>query len=239
MQHLNTGELLPSGHSTIGWAYTYRTLPTCSYNGSTPEPVQVDGRATCPSDGGVSQMKVPALGRSVRIGIDDRPLGPFRGWEIGYQLEFPETLEFDVKAGLPSPGPLMHHSISLGWGLGLWPDNSYFAEYAVSWRPSPAVQVYGNFRETLVATQAIDLSFNGETTGDGSLFDHDRRWLHQLAFGFQGTIGEHFMIPDYWNLQAMVSAPVMGLPTEPSFSGNTAGLFQPAVTLGIGWYYRK
>ena len=59
----------------------------------------------------------------------------FRGLQLGIHLEAPTnpgTLEFNGLLGLPAPS-LFHQYVELGWGIGMWADNSLFAGYGLSW----------------------------------------------------------------------------------------------------------
>ena len=76
------------------------------------------------------------------------------------------------------------HSLSGGWILGSWADNSFFTEYAASrafGAGDPAHALYASYRLTYLATQL------GEAVRTDTLvnrFDHHRRFAHQASAGF-------------------------------------------------------
>lgn len=130
-----------------------------------------------------------------RLGVHG-PFGPFAGAEIGLHLEAPTnpaTAEFDVKVGLPVPGNRpYHHSLSAGFGIGAWADNSYFCEYALS-RAFGASDLFVNYRATYLATQITYL----KGAEDKRRFDSRQRFINQASAGFYWRLPDIPVLPDF------------------------------------------
>jgi hypothetical protein len=141
-----------------------------------------------------------------RLGILGK-WGPFPGADIGLHFEAPTnpaTGEFDFRLGLPVPGKRpWHHSLSAGWGIGVWADNSYFLEYALS-RSWGENALFANYRATHLATQFADL-VDAET--DRRFAIHPRL-IHQASLGFDWELPEIPVIPDFIVPQAILTYPL-------------------------------
>jgi hypothetical protein len=129
-----------------------------------------------------------------RLGVRNA-WGPFTGVDLGWRLEAPTgpvTLEFDARFGLPMPESqkVVHHNLSLGWGLGMWADNSLFGEYAVGWG-NGTLRPFGSTRITYLATQPSDLGGNPDFTQ----FESYRRWVGQLFVGCEWYLPKAMLLP--------------------------------------------
>ena len=126
---------------------------------------------------------------------------------MGWQLEVPTnpaTVEFDLKLGLPVPERFhANHSLSGGWGVGMWADNSWFLEYAAS-RNFGKHALYGNYRFTWLATQPADLS----QSFDNWKFVSNRSYTQQAALGVFLQFPDIFLIPDYITPEVICTFPV-------------------------------
>lgn len=240
--HFNTGQVLPSGKSSVICGFS----KTSGYSCDGVKKKDKDEFVHCVKDeiersgDGLKRKGYYILSRSFRLGVRDN-WGLFTGVEIGYQMEIPNTLEFDVKFGLPQPDNFnFYHSISAGWGLGMWPDNTYFLEYGIS-RPGERWTFYANFRESYLATQIADLDIDKPEYEDdgkdhtGELFIHRQRWYHQVAAGLEYELPAIYLLPDIIHFQGIVNSPVISLPGEPKFSSSRVGHFDWQLNFGFGW----
>ena len=183
----------------------------------------------------VTSFAVPKLSLGYRLGVRGA-WGPLTGVEMGWHLEAvtnPGTIEFDLKFGLPLPRPMLakhHHSLSGGWGVGMWADNSWFLEYAAS-RDLGRHSVYGNYRYTRLATQPTEL----EKSFDNWKFESHRGYAHQMALGFYLRLPDIFLIPDYVTPQANLTFPV-----KAPFIKVDSELMDPVLlnyNFGFGWNF--
>lgn len=186
----------------------------------------------------LSVLKIPRFSLGYRLGVRGA-WGPFTGVELGWHLEVPTnpgTAEFDLKLGLPAPPAFrLFHSVSGGWGVGMWADNSFFGEYAASRAfgrggGGDAHALYANYRLTRLATQP------GEVFGTDSLagrFLHKRRWAQQAGLGFHCRLPDLVILPDFVSPQVTVSTPwVPGLDDAPPEES-----FLLDVNFGFGWRF--
>ena len=183
----------------------------------------------------VTSYPVPKLSLGYRLGVRG-PWGPFTGVEMGWHLEAPTnpgTIEFDLKFGLPLPRPLIakfHHSLTGGWGVGNWADNSWFLEYAAS-RDLGRHSFYGNYRYTRLATQAPEINESAEAWKFESQTGHS----HQAALGFFLRLPDIFLIPDYVTPQAILTFPI-----KAPFVKVDSELMDPMLlnyNFGFGWNF--
>lgn len=183
----------------------------------------------------VTSMSVPKFSLGYRLGVRG-PWGPLTGVEMGWHLEAvtnPGTIEFDLKFGLPLPASMLarhHHSLSGGWGVGMWADNSWFLEYAAS-RDLGRHSVYGNYRYTRLATQPTEL----ENSFDTWKFESHRSHAHQAALGFYLRLPDIFLVPDYVTPQATLTFPV-----KAAFVQVDPELMDPMLlnyNFGFGWNF--
>ncbi|HKP97908.1 MAG TPA: hypothetical protein VJ385_19385 [Fibrobacteria bacterium] len=169
-----------------------------------------------------------------RLGVHGR-LGPLTGMEIGLHLESPTnpvTGEFDLKLGLPAPVDRpYHHSLSAGWGIGAWADNSWFLEYAAS-RAYGASDLFFNYRATYLASQFADL----REAEDTRHFDSRRRLIHQAALGFKCILPEGAVLPDFIAPEAVLTYPLApaGYKAIPDFALDDRVW---GFNLGLGWSF--
>jgi hypothetical protein len=161
-----------------------------------------------------------------RLGVlRTRPLG--RGLEIGFHLEGPGQLnpserarkntalwggimilDFDARLGLKDIAMgrgLFHHNIGLGWRVGAWIDNGWFAEYAAGWEYGRLLP-YANVRAELMPT---------DPAGMDSLFEsrtpfkyHNQLWTARAAMGVSVRLPHWFFLePDYLTPEVTVVCP--------------------------------
>lgn len=183
----------------------------------------------------VTSQAIPKFSLGYRLGVRG-PWGPLAGVEMGWHLEAvtnPGTIEFDLKFGLPLPHRLVakhHHSVSAGWGVGNWADNSWFLEYAAS-RDLGRHSVYGNYRYTWLATQAPEIN----ESADNWKFESRMGHAHQAALGFYLRLPDIFLVPDYVTPQANITFPV-----KAPFVEVDPELMDPMLlnyNLGFGWNF--
>jgi hypothetical protein len=250
--HFNSGRLLEPGHSavTLGYGQSRTVGYGCAdapdvydHSDSTGRycirdrqiyggEVSGQGPDTSRPEAKSTPMSNASLG--YRLGIHGR-FGPFTGAEIGLHLEAPTSpasAEFDLKLGLPLPeGVPYRHSLSAGWGIGAWADNSWFLEYAAS-RAFGESDLFVNYRAGYLATQAGEITSNSAK----NTFRRNPRWIHQAAFGFRWTLPAIPVVPDFL-------IPQIGL-TYPLAPGSESDV--PAFVLddrmwsfalGMGWGY--
>jgi len=247
--HFNSGRILDPGQTAVtigigrssiysqgcpdGYGRDYDTTATahpCApyFGGSSARPVDT---AHVPE--AVTSITIPKFSLGYRLGVRG-PWGPFTGVEMGWHLEAltnPGTVEFDLKFGLPVPEKFhAHHSLSGGWGVGMWADNSWFLEYAAS-RDLGKHAVYGNYRYTWLATQPADLTYS---------FDHwrfvsHRNYAHQAALGLYLKLPDIFLVPDYVTPQVNFTFPV----TAPFIKIDQDKLESVLVNInfGCGWNF--
>ena len=254
--HYNTGRLLEPGSTsvTLGYGRTQAPGYGCPHGtlyedkdslgvlqcttGFGPYETDSAGRGSqkpLVEAGGPTSASVTQASLGYRLGVHGR-FGPFTGAEIGLHLEAPTnpaSAEFDLKLGLPMPGARpYHHSLSLGWGIGAWADNSWFAEYAAS-RSFGENDLFFNYRGTWLATQLSDL--NGSESRHR--FRVHRRFIHQGALGFLWTLPEIPVLPDFVAPEAVLTYPLapMGEDAVPAFVlDDRAWDFN----FGFGWHFR-
>jgi hypothetical protein len=251
-QHFNTGRLLEPGETAVtlgmGRAHFYRAdCPEGYY------PSRSEGRRdeVCRSEafawggpfGGSGAASdtvrplervretTPKLSLGYRLGVRKR-WGPLTGIEIGWALEGPTnpaTLEFDVKAGLPVPaGWKAFHSLSAGWGVGAWVDNTWFAEYAAARPFFGECALFAGYRFSALATQPDDF----DSSSSAGRFVRIPHYAHQIALGWYQHVPFIPVLPDH-------VVPALTL-TLPVFRGADLRSVRPPAydlnfNVGIGW----
>jgi hypothetical protein len=146
-----------------------------------------------------------------RLGVLRKyPFG--KGMEIGFHLEGPTQyattkygslylgppiLEFDGRLGFNDfvlGKGLFHHNMALGWTIGAWIDNGWYAEYAAGWEYKWLIP-YANFRAELLAT---DPSTADSLTESYTPFKYQNRsWTTRTALGVSIRIPQMRFLPDY------------------------------------------
>lgn len=192
------------------------------------------------SPGSSNWIRTPAelsLEREPHLALDWRlgalgPFGPFAGLEIAMQTEFvtaPVSQEFRVALGLPGSDSIVAHAVSAGWGIGMWADNSWFAQYAAS-RQVGRWRVFGSVRAALQA------SVDQEDIGSGR-FEHSRSWDFQVASGAKYRLGEVFLLPDWVGVGGTLDLGNQGYPSFDldEFEQRSGIGFAWAVAAGWGW----
>lgn len=173
----------------------------------------------------------PHLALNWRLGALG-PFGPFAGLEVGMQTEFltaPISQEFDVALGLPGSDSTVAHAVSVGWGIGMWADNSWFVQYAAS-RAIGRWRMFGSARSTLQAS--VDQS----DIGSGR-FQSSRSWDFQVAAGAKYRLTEVFLLPDWVGVGGTLDLGNQGYPSfelDRLEQGSGIG-FAWAVAAGWGW----
>jgi hypothetical protein len=182
----------------------------------------------------LASAPLPKASLGYRLGVAGR-LGPFPGADIGLRLEAPTNPvsgEFDLRLGLPAPGDIAwRHSLSAGWIIGVWADNSWFLEYAWShdWGPTA---VFANYRATLLATQFADLG----DAEDSRRFASRRRLIHQASLGWMWNLPAVPALPDFLAPEATLTyplAPEGDKPIPDRYLDEHVFEF----SLGIGWRF--
>jgi hypothetical protein len=254
-QHFNTGRLLEPGETAItlgmGKAHSYREdcpegyyasyegldgetgkeLTACRresyYAGGFPGPTQASSDSIRPLVRIRDDLPKASLG--YRLGVR-KQWGPLTGIEIGWTIEGPTnpvSLEFDLKAGLPVPARWkVSHSLSAGWGVGAWVDNTWFAEYAAA-RSFGKSALFASYRYSALATQPE----NFDSSSRAGRFVRFPHYAQQVALGWYQRIPALPVIPDY-------AIPEFTL-TLPVYRGGLRETRPPAYDLnfnvGVGW----
>lgn len=180
------------------------------------------------------QEDLPQVHASWRLGVR-REWGPFKGVELGWNLDVPTepaSLEFWGKLGLPGFADTnTAHSVTAGWGIGLWADNSWWLEYALSHRFG-AVRPWVGSRLLWQATRADDI----EIDVGKKLVSH-KRWIGQAFAGASVELPPAVILPDWLALEATWTAPgaAMGLRRFQESSVNPYGLV--GLHFGMGWRF--
>jgi hypothetical protein len=253
--HFNSGRLLEPGQTavTIGAGRArfysdqcpdgyYRERPEaggqdfCRYSGNNGPEGFGTGIQTGPDSIvplGFTTLSTPKMSLGYRLGVRKR-WGPLTGIEMGWSLEVPTnpaTVEFDLKAGLPLPsGWKAAHSLSAGWGVGMWADNTLFLEYAASRSFGPHA-LYANYRFSWLASQPQDLdsSFNNWK------FVSHRRTVHQAALGYFHRLPDIILLPDFVSPEFVLTYPLI----TPFATSRSPLLdkYQLNFNFGFGWNF--
>lgn len=151
-----------------------------------------------------------------RLGILKKiPFG--QGLEIGFHLEGPvqysptdsigkltgeylgpAALELDCRMGIKdfSLGKgIFHHNAGVGWTVGQWIDNGWYAEYAAGWEYKWLIP-YIDFRAELLATDPTSVD---SLTESYTPFEHEKRsWTTRTAIGVAIRVPHiFFLLPAY------------------------------------------
>ncbi len=135
----------------------------------------------------------------------------------------PPVLEIDTRFGLPDitmRKSIFHHNVNVGWIVGYWVDNGWFAGYAAGWEFTHFIP-YLSTRLFLSATDALDESIN-----TNFFTKHERTWGGRLSGGVSCRLPSNFsVIPEF-------ITPELSL-TFPNYStGQRVGF---NASLGIRW----
>lgn len=243
-QHLNTGRTLAPGVTEDTYSISYGKMAVCK--GVLER--NRDGYMECkpdetkwnydPTQKQYSLVSIPRLATSWRLGVREQ-WGPFTGVDLGYALELPGTLEFDTRLGLPIPSTAKHwrHALALGWGLGNWADNTWYAEYGASWQASSHALLFGNFRESYLSTQLGELELSDNDADESEILKSHRRFIHQLSLGTKlGPTGMDWL-PDYYTLALHLTAPVIFFGGGEPYSLDTQNYpwYNAQLSLGLIW----
>jgi len=175
---------------------------------------------------------VPNFSFGRRIGVREA-WGPFTGVDLGWRIEAPTgpfSAEFDARFGLPIPEKLngFKHSLSLGWDIGAYVDNSWFGEYAVSYA-LPWLRPFGQFRATYLATQPPDL----EAGVDDLRLTPYRRWVGQFGLGSDFQTRGSGIIPKHILPLFLITTPGLPFIVEPFHPPEKH--FAVNFVLGMSW----
>lgn len=255
-QHFNTGRLLEPGQSSAtlgagtlraleyGCAGGWNVYPFTDSTGTHCVVYRFEGSAG--SNGDFTQSIdtldqertwsiAPKASLGYRVGVSGK-WGFFTGTEIGLHLEAPTNPvsgEFDLNLGLPVPeGKPYHHSLSAGWGIGIWADNSWFLEYAFS-RSWGGNDMFAGYRGTYLASQISDLD---DSEGDRR-FGSKRRFIHQADFGFKWILPDIPVVPDFIVPMAVLSYPLAPFHTD-AVPDDVLDDHLWDVSLGMGWQFK-
>jgi hypothetical protein len=217
-QSYNTGKLLNPGETLVSVGIGKREIYSIArrdsiiryhlYSDSMPFPV-IDSFM---SKYDTSRQQTTTFCLDYRLGVlRTYPFG--KGLEIGFHLEGPfqynpgsnfsfgyrglVLLEFDGRFGFKDMAfgkGLIHHNLGLGWTIGEWIDNGWFAEYAAGWEYKWMIP-YVNFRAELLAT---DPSVNDSLTESFTPYQYQKRsWTTRTAIGFSAKIPHWWLTPDF------------------------------------------
>jgi hypothetical protein len=139
-------------------------------------------------------------------------------------------MEFDMRLALPAANSkTIHHSLSGGWGIGMWADNTLFAEYAVSGRIRRSA-LFLNLRATYLATQFFKV-FSGNIDQP---FIHNRRFIYQAGMGFSWRLPDIPILPDFIVPQLIATWPQIPAGSLPD---DIIWDVQWNANLGTGWRF--
>ncbi|MGL1900917.1 MAG: hypothetical protein OCC49_02185 [Fibrobacterales bacterium] len=234
-QHFNTGKTLKTGNSVVVWGVGSNTIFNCSRDYDNWEYSNNDSTVytkTCQSNENeiIDDELAPQISRKFRLGVRD-DWGPFPGVDIGYSLEAPGGVEFDGRLALPGLSESLYHSLSVGWIIGLWADNTVFLEYAFS-KEVGKNSFYVNLRESYIATQAYDLEFDEDSE---EMFKHNRNWATQLGFGMRHEGKRQFFFPNVFYAHGTITAPAFSFVDR--IEGDMRPMYQFSPSVGVGWTY--
>ena len=257
LQHYNDGRTLATGITDDTWGLVRTTMTVCAgetKRGSSglmecqldtvvktiiPNGTAVYSSENLPKDTTITAVNTAPMYQlmtSWRLGVRDS-WGPFTGVDLGWAIEFPGTLEFDGRLGLPGPAPeaSWRHSMTLGWGIGNWADNTWYAEYGISNQLSESALLFGNLRESILSTQISDLEM--EQT-QSRLFANHRRLLSQASFGMRFGPFKKGLLPKFYTFGAHFGTPVvpfLGGASSKTADAHGYPLFSYAFGLGLSW----
>jgi hypothetical protein len=249
VQRFNDGTILPPGASdvTLGiggtstWSVDcpdgyYESGSDCvryRYTGyySNPNPPRYDTTKPQLTESPLTQVHL-----GWRLGVR-KEWGPFTGAEIGWNLDVPTepaTMEFYGRLGLPGfSDTSVAHSITAGWGIGAWVDNSWWLEYSISRRLGPLRPWIGG-RALLQGTRFSELS-----TDDGDALVSNRHLIWQGFGGASLSLGEIPVIPDWIAVEGTWTTPGVrsGLTSDKALRYRIADKNDFGVHVGFGWRF--
>lgn len=172
---------------------------------------------------------------SWRLGVR-KEWGPFKGVELGWNLDAPTepaTLEFWGKLGLPGFADTnTAHSLTAGWGIGAWSDNSWWLQYSLSHGFGPLRPWIGS-RVLWQGTRMDDVS-----SGTGDTLASKRRWIGQAFGGASVKLPAMAVLPDWLALEGTwtLSGAAPGLLTRAQ-ENEVASKGNFGIHLGMGWSF--
>jgi hypothetical protein len=142
--------------------------------------------------------------------LDKLPFG--QGMEVGWLAQAPvalykgmaASLELSSRFGLPplvTDNGVLYHNMVLGWNIGQWIDNSWFAEYALGFELRHCTPYFG-IRAMLAGTDLMGqdkdpITYEDDEFGLGKFRDSDRSFKMRLTAGIALHLGEVPMIPEF------------------------------------------
>ncbi len=234
-QHYNNGKTLKSGKSVVVWGAGYHKYLKCTSRdyrvNETNQDRKPNTKKCLEAEGEeIDETYEPQVSRKFRLGVRDN-WGPFPGLDIGYSFEALGGVEFDGRLALPYVIEELNHSISAGWVIGNWADNTLFMEYAFS-KDFLATNLYINIRESYVATQTYDLDIDG---GEDDVFIHNQKWVTQLGFGMRYEGTRRFLLPNIFYAHGTITAPAFSFVDR--IEGDMKPVYQFSPSVGVGWTY--
>jgi hypothetical protein len=192
-----------SKYDTIMWKPNY-LMDSTGY----PPGYDSTGRLIYPRDTTIWKRKTDGRQSSFcfnyRLGILDKyPLG--KGLEFGFHMEAPVpsegggsmVLEFDLRSGLPPAvvgNAVFNHNVGLGWMVGMWVDNGWYAEYAAGLEYKHLVP-YTSIRLLYTATDLTGDQFAFE---NANFFKKHSQYLNiRQCLGCAIKIPRLPVLPDY------------------------------------------
>ncbi len=159
---------------------------------------------------GWERKNIRSFSVQYRLGVlEKRPFG--NGLEIGWMVQAPvaiysgyaAVLELDSRFGFNpwvTESGVMYHNVSLGWDIGQWVDNTWFAEYAVGYEHGP-ITPYFNIRAIAGGTDFFGHSRDpiaSDSVGGLGRFDSSKRvFKGRATAGIALATGEIPFVPDY------------------------------------------
>ena len=216
-QSYNTGKLLNPGETLVSVGIgkrefysiktNYSVVSYHPYSDSTPfsvpdsiisrfDTTRNQGYSFC-LDYRLGVLRTLPFGKGVEIGFHAE--GPYQ-MDTRYENAAnigPAILEFDGRFGFkekPIGKGLLHHNLGLGWTIGPWIDNGWYAEYAAGWEYKWLIP-YANFRAELLSTKISD--FDSLTESYSPYQFEKRSWTTRTALGISMHVPHWWISPDF------------------------------------------
>lgn len=205
-QSYNFGKLLNPGEGITTFGFGFRPMheeESDYYDDFFDEyydTVEVNKFSTC-VDFRLGLLSKPPFGGGLEFGLNIEYPGQFSS-DIG-----PPVADFDLRMGIKShtlKKCIYHHNIGIGWTVGCWIDNGWFAEYAAGMEFTK-VMPYVNMRFMINATDI--------TETDNDPFDSEFFTEHKVNFNIRNCIG--------------IAIPIKKLPVLPDYISPELSIVYP------------
>jgi hypothetical protein len=209
-QSYNTGKLLNPGETMVSLGVGKREFYSITSKDTLIAKVnEPPERVSLVGTNDTIRKQLYSVSLDYRLGVLRKlPFG--KGLEIGFHLEGPyqintnhtinlgpALLEFDGRFGfidMPLGKGLLHHNIGLGWTIGPWIDNGWYAEYAIGWEYAWIIP-YADFRAEWLSTNISD---SDSLTNSYNPYTFEKRsWTTRTALGISMRLPHWWFLPDF------------------------------------------